>query len=83
VSSHDVGLLRTLLLLPLAPVMIARWGVRTALAEAERQYYDTAAIERELLELEDRLQAGEIETAEFDRREAHLLDRLQNRNRLT
>jgi hypothetical protein len=52
-------------------------------ADAERQYYDPATIRAELAALEQRLEAGEIDAEEFDRREDELLDRLENRNRLT
>ncbi|MFI6638068.1 gas vesicle protein GvpG [Streptomyces sp. NPDC050504] len=72
-----MGLLGELLLLPVAPVRGTAWVLRQVLAEAERQYYDPSAITRELALLEERLIAGEIDEAEFDRREDELLDRLQ------
>ena len=68
--------------------MIARirgtiWVIEQAVAEAERVYYDPATIRGELARLEKQLEAGEIDAEEFDRREDELLDRLENRNRLT
>ncbi|MBT2397126.1 MULTISPECIES: gas vesicle protein GvpG [unclassified Streptomyces] len=78
-----MGLLGELLLLPVAPVRGTGWVLRQVVAEAERQYYDPSAIQRELSLLERRLEAGEIDEAEFDRREDELLDRLEKRNPTT
>ncbi|MGW0565217.1 gas vesicle protein GvpG [Streptomyces sp. NPDC003016] len=78
-----MGLLGELLLLPLAPVRGTSWVLRQVVTEAERQYYDPAAIQRELSALERQLEAGEIDEAEFDRREDELLDRLEKRNPTT
>ncbi len=50
-------------------------------AEAERQYYDPAVVHRELGALAARLEAGEIDEAEFDRREDELLARLEKGGR--
>ncbi|TLS41179.1 gas vesicle protein [Streptomyces montanus] len=72
-----MGLIGEVLLLPFAPVRGSFWTIRQVLAEAERQYYDPAAIRAELALLEQRLEAGEIDDAEFDRREDELLDRLE------
>jgi len=47
------------------------------LREAERIYYDPAAIRAELARLEEQLEAGEITEEEFDRQEDELLDRLE------
>ncbi|WP_274563868.1 gas vesicle protein GvpG [Streptomyces spiramyceticus] len=73
-----MGLLGELLLLPLAPVRGTSWVLRQVLGEAERQYYDPSAIQRALGLLERRLEAGEIDEAEFDRREDELLARLES-----
>ncbi|MCX4513757.1 MULTISPECIES: gas vesicle protein GvpG [Streptomyces] len=72
-----MGLLGELLLLPAAPVRGTFWVLQQVAAEAERQYYDPSTIARELALLERRLEAGEIDEAEFDRREDELLDRLE------
>ncbi|KAF4407176.1 MULTISPECIES: gas vesicle protein GvpG [Streptomyces] len=72
-----MGLLSEVLLLPLAPVRGAGWVVRQVVSEAERQYYDPSAIQRELGELAEQLDQGLIDETEFDRREDELLDRLE------
>jgi hypothetical protein len=72
-----MGLIGEVLLLPFAPVRGSLWTIRQVVAEAERQYYDPAAIRAELALLEQRLEAGEIDDVEFDRREDELLDRLE------
>jgi hypothetical protein len=72
-----MGLLSEVLLLPLAPVRGSAWVIRQVMREAERIYYDPATIRAELASLEEQLEAGEIDDAEFDRREDELLDRLE------
>ncbi|KNE79696.1 MULTISPECIES: gas vesicle protein GvpG [Streptomyces] len=72
-----MGLLGELLLLPLAPVRGTGWVLRQVVAEAERQYYDPSAVQRELSALAEELDNGLIDEAEFDRREDELLDRLE------
>ncbi|WP_338895043.1 gas vesicle protein GvpG [Streptomyces sp. TG1A-60] len=72
-----MGLITEVLLLPFAPVRGSLWTVRQVLTEAERQYYDPAAVRAELARLEQRLDAGEIDEEEFDRLEDELLDRLE------
>ncbi|MFD9794272.1 gas vesicle protein GvpG [Streptomyces sp. NPDC059070] len=75
-----MGLLKELLLLPAAPVRGTFWVLDRVAAEAERQYHDPSAVRAELALLEEKLLAGEIDEAEFDRREDELLDRLEDRN---
>ena len=58
------------------PVLGAKWVLQTLLDEAERQYFDEAAIRREMADLESRLRAGQISDREFDRREEALFERL-------
>lgn len=72
-----MGLFGEVVLLPLAPVRGAGWVIRQVLEEAERIYYDPAAVQAELAALEQRLEAGEIDEDEFDRLEDELLDRLE------
>ncbi|MFF6779639.1 gas vesicle protein GvpG [Streptomyces sp. NPDC012510] len=72
-----MGLITEVLLLPFAPVRGSLWTVRQVLTEAERQYYDPAAVRADLARLEQRLDAGEIDEEEFDRLEDELLDRLE------
>jgi len=72
-----VGLIGEVLLLPFAPVRGTGWVLRQVVDEAERLYYDPAAVRAELAQLEERLEAGEIDDQEFDRQEDELLDRLE------
>jgi hypothetical protein len=72
-----MGLIGEVLLLPFAPVRGSGWVIRQVLREAERLYYDPAAVRAELARLEERLEAGEIDEDEFDRQEDELLDRLE------
>ncbi|MEU3979228.1 gas vesicle protein GvpG [Streptomyces sp. NPDC026672] len=72
-----MGLITEVLLLPLAPVRGSRWVIEQVVHEAERIYYDPTAIRHELARLEEQLEAGEIDEAEFDSREDELLDRLE------
>jgi hypothetical protein len=76
-----MGLIGELLLLPVAPVRGASWVLRQVLTQAEREFYDPGVIQRELAGLEKRLEAGEIDEAEFNRLEDALLDRLEEANR--
>ncbi|MGW7382974.1 gas vesicle protein GvpG [Streptomyces sp. NPDC054794] len=71
------GLFGEILLLPFAPVRGAGWVIEQVIREAERLYYDPAAVRAELAQLEERLAAGEIDEEEFDRVEDELLDRLE------
>ncbi|MFK0157212.1 gas vesicle protein GvpG [Streptomyces sp. NPDC090499] len=72
-----MGLVKELLLLPFAPVRGSAWVIEQVVQEAERIYYDPAAIRAELARLEERLEAGEIDEEEFDQAEDELLDRLE------
>jgi len=72
-----MGLIGEVLMLPFAPVRGSLWAMQQVVAEAERQYYDPAAVRADLSRLEQRLEAGEIDDAEFDRLEDELLDRLE------
>ena len=69
-----MGLLREIVLLPLAPVRGVMWTVRQVLDAGERDQVD--GIHRELLELEQALQDGSITEEEFDDREDELIDQL-------
>ena len=72
-----MGLIGEVLLLPFAPVRGSAWVIRQVLSEAERLYYDPATVRAELAQLEERLEAGEIDEEEFDRQEDELLERLE------
>jgi cytochrome c-type biogenesis protein CcmH/NrfG len=71
-----MGLFKLLTFPVSLPVSGGRWVLQTLLSEAERRYYDEAAIRQEMAELERQLVAGEIDDATFDRREEELLARL-------
>ncbi|MFJ9737560.1 gas vesicle protein GvpG [Streptomyces sp. NPDC101166] len=72
-----MGLISEVLLLPFAPVRGSGWVIGQVVKEAERIYYDPAAVRAELSRLEEQLEAGEITEEEFDRMEDELLDRLE------
>jgi hypothetical protein len=69
-----MGLLREIVLLPLAPVRGVMWTMRQVLDVAERDQVD--GIHHELIELEQALQDGYITEDEFDDREDELIDQL-------
>lgn len=76
-----MGLLKELLLLPVAPVRLpvkgTFWTLDQVLDTAEREYYDPDRIRRELAELSRDLDEGRISPEEFDREEDALLDLLE------
>lgn len=71
-----MGVIKGLLLLPLAPVRGTIWVAEQLAEEAERQMDPRAATRRALLELEAQHAAGEIDDEEFDRLEDELLQAL-------
>lgn len=58
------------------PISGPMWVAKVVLDEAERQYYDEAAIHRQMSELEEAFDRGDINRDTFDRREEALLQRL-------
>jgi hypothetical protein len=72
-----MGILTTLLTLPVSgPVKGTMWVLEKVHEAAEAQYYDPGAIKRDLVDLERRLEAGEIDEETFEAAEEILLDRL-------
>jgi len=71
-----MGLLRELILLPLAPVRGVAWVAEQIAAEAEHELSDPGVIRRQMDELAFALDAGEISDDEYQEAEAELLDRL-------
>lgn len=64
-----MGLVTGLLTLPLAPVRTVVWLAERIRDQAEAEYYDPAAIRRELAAVDEARAAGEIteeEAAEFE-----------------
>ena len=71
-----MGLFKLLVFPVSLPVSGGTWVLRTVLTEAERRYYDEAAIMEEMSQLERQLEAGEIDREMFDQQEETLLHRL-------
>lgn len=79
-----MGLISGLLGLPLAPLRGTVAVAEQVLAAAEEQYYDPAAIRRELEEVDRQRAAGELSNDEAVAREDELIERLvesSNRDR--
>jgi cytochrome c-type biogenesis protein CcmI len=70
-----------LLSLPLAPVRGTVWVAEQVLGEAERQYYDVDALRRQLEEVDQAREQGELDDEEADALEEHLVARLIEANR--
>lgn len=71
-----MGLFKLLTFPVSGPISGTRWVLQTVLDEAERKYYDEAAIHHEMAELEKQHQAGAIDDEAFEEREEQLLERL-------
>src|SRR5579864_2075199 len=71
-----MGLLTKLVLLPLAPVDGVIWIARQLEEQANEQLYGSASIGRQLAELREALDAGDITEQEYLEDEDLLLDRL-------
>jgi hypothetical protein len=71
-----MGLFKLLTFPVSGPVSGTKWVLQTILNEAERAYYDPAAIRQQMAELENKHRAGLISEEELDRREEALLERL-------
>jgi hypothetical protein len=71
-----MGLFKLLTFPVSLPVAGGTWVLQTVLSEAERRYYDEAAILEEMSQLERQLDAGELDHETFDQREEDLLQRL-------
>jgi hypothetical protein len=72
-----MGLLKSVVLLPLAPVEGVVWIAEKIQAQVERDMFGTDAFWQELAELGVALDEGRIGEAEFEAAEAELLDRLE------
>jgi hypothetical protein len=71
-----MGLFSGLLLLPLAPVRGVAWVVQQVADEADRQLYDPASIQRDLLQLEMDADEGRLSPEEQQLEEERLMERL-------
>lgn len=72
-----MGLLKSLALLPLAPVEGVAWLARQLQEEAERQLYDPDVILAELAEYQRAVDSGAMSEEEYLAVEEELLDRLE------
>jgi hypothetical protein len=73
-----VGLLSNLLFFPVAgPVAGIKWTLGKVQRVAEEQLTDDSAVKQELMELQMQLELGDIDDAEYVRREAELMQRLR------
>lgn len=52
------------------------WLARTIAQEAQRQLWDEGGVRAQLLQLQERYDAGDLEEREYDLQEAALLERL-------
>lgn len=71
-----MGLIKGLLLLPLAPVQGVSWIADVVLDAAERELYDPAVLHVQLASLNKAFDDGEIDAESFEREEERLLDLL-------
>ena len=72
-----MGLISAIITAPIAPVRFVGWTARQALDAAEQELHDPARVRRQLAELAERFDDGELTEEEFDRLEDELLDRLE------
>ncbi len=73
-----MGLLRSLLGLPVSgPLKAAVWVAESVREAALAEYNDPAAIRAALVDLERRLDAGEIDEDAYEAAEQVLLDRME------
>ena len=73
-----MGLLSSILFFPVTgPVAGIRWSLRKVQQVVEEELTDDSSIKQELMELQMRLELGDIDDAEYVRREADLMARLR------
>lgn len=71
-----MGLITGILGAPLAPLRGTVWVAEQVLEQAEEQYYDPAAIRRQLQAVDERRQSGELSEEEATALEEELIERL-------
>ena len=76
-----MGLITGLLTLPLAPIRATEAIAEQVLQQAEEVYYDPALIRRELEQVDELRQAGEISEQEAAELEEDLIQRLADGRR--
>lgn len=73
-----MGLLSNILFFPVTgPVAGIRWSLRKIQQVVEEEITDDSSIKQELMELQMRLELGEIDDDEYVRREADLMARMR------
>ena len=73
-----MGLLTNLLLFPIAgPVKGIQWTLGKVQRVAEEELTDDTTVKQELMELQMQVELGDIDDAEYVRREAELMQRLR------
>jgi hypothetical protein len=73
-----MGLITNLLFFPImGPVNGIRWTLGKVQRVAEEELTDDTAVKQELMELQMQLELGDIDDAEYARREAELMQRLR------
>lgn len=73
-----MGLLTNILFFPVTgPVAGVRWSLNKVLQVAEEELSDDTPIKQELMELQMKLELGDIDDDEYVRREADLMLRLR------
>jgi gas vesicle protein GvpG len=73
-----MGLLSKILFFPIAgPVAGIKWSLGKVQTVVEEELTDDAPVKQELMELQLRLELGDIDDAEYIRREAELMARLR------
>ena len=70
-----MGLISALVLLPVAPVRGVLWVAEQITEEVNRRYYGEGAIVKELRQVEQAREAGELDEEEAAAREEELLQR--------
>jgi hypothetical protein len=74
-----MNLLARILTFPFtAPIETAMWTARKIAERAEEIYYDDATVRAALMELEMKLDLGEIDEEQFEEEETILLQRLKD-----
>ena len=76
-----MGLVKGLLLLPLAPVSGMRWVMEVLAGEAERELAQRESPERALADLDAKRATGEISEEEAAAIEAQLIERMLAKHR--
>jgi len=78
-----VGLIKELVLLPVAPLRFTVWVAEQVADEADRQQYSTGAGVQQIEELEEAREQGELDEQEAEEFEGEILEQQVGRARPT